>query len=1217
MLPSVMQIGRPSTATRYQGTVLRSIVVASAICLALLLLVSRAHAAYQQLPLPDGVFAGSPTALKTDEEFSEEVQLGGVGAMAVNRSGAGGVPAGTLYAVTDEQFSGARVAMYQPDPVTGKLEFTEGWQVASSDSYERCGPALGVDLQGKAENPCAPRPRGSGEASAGLDVDQATGDVYVYSDKLALGGPGSKVIVVYKADGSEVLTRFAELAPDGGTAASSTDKVHNSSGADTLAVNEAGEVFLYDKVLFGENYRRLMVFQPHAGNLDEYEYVGEIAGGPVDQHVPSAPNLDDAGNLYVAGMNNQFQASGNIEALAPETPGPYPRLAKPPRCSSKVKGSGLYAMTVDPVTGEPFYFTEKRPSRIGRFGPCDESTHQFAESATPEEIPIEPAAEYIVGLAVNPDADTGNSRPPGAIYAGRPNPDGQVGQSALGYVLGHPQVLGPEVLSESLSHVTASGAVASATIDPNGFGTSYVFQYLSDPEYSARKAQAEGEGKSGEEAEDIAFEGAPEAPLGGASIDGTGGVQNVSVALAPLLPGTTYYFRVVTESSCSGEAEPPCEAKGEAFGFRTFPLDTPTLPDGRAWELVSPPQKHGGQVIPADPREDSAQPGQTYDHFAMLSADDGNTIAYEGTPFGTSGALIENEYVARRDPVTGWQTTGLSPALYSRGAAGYQALSRSLDVAVFQQGSESSIVAGGSAGYANLYSQSTSNPLPLTPLLSSGTEFNRSGDEFAITFAATSADGSRVFFAANDALTPEAEDGGAAKNNLYEWHAGELALVNVLPGGDTEAGATFGTASANPVSEDGLRAFFSDSAGQVYMREGGVTTQIPDGGKFLAAAKDGSRVLLADGFLYDLETASGTDLTEGVGGFKGELGQSDDLSHVYFVADQVLPAAEPVCREGTFAEVCEEAAPGVNNLYAWEEDGQARFVAQLAANDNEAEDANFPGQSDWSRIPANRTAESSPNGRYLAFMSGRQLTGYGNTGPCESDNAGGFVPHPCPEAFVYDAAIDRLVCASCNPTGARPLGWAVLMRIKNGSELLQPRYLTDSGRLLFTSKDSLSPRDTNEGFEDVYQWEPKGIGDCDTEFAEGGCVSLISAGNERTNTRLLGVDETGRNVFFTTRDRLVQADKDEVIDLYDAREGGGFAAETETQQSECQGESCQPPVVVPNDPTPGSSSFVGPGNVKEPAKKKPHKKKHHKKKHQKKAKHGKKQRRSNHDRRAH
>ena len=78
-----------------------------------------------------------------------------------------------------------------------------------------------------------------------------------------------------------------------------------------------------------------------------------------------------------------------------------------------------------------------------------------------------------------------------------------------------------------------------------------------------------------------------------------------------------------------------------------------------------------------------------------------------------------------------------------------------------------------------------------------------------------------------------------------------------------------------------------------------------------------------------------------------------------------------------------------------------------------------------------------------------------------------------------------------------------------------------------------------------------------------------------------------------------------LIDLYDAREGGGIPAETETGRGECQGEACQLAVSPPNDPTPASSSFEGAGNVNEEpkaAKKhaKKHKKKNAKKRHSKK-----------------
>ena len=60
------------------------------------------------------------------------------------------------------------------------------------------------------------------------------------------------------------------------------------------------------------------------------------------------------------------------------------------------------------------------------------------------------------------------------------------------------------------------------------------------------------------------------------------------------------------------------------------------------------------------------------------------------------------------------------------------------------------------------------------------------------------------------------------------------------------------------------------------------------------------------------------------------------------------------------------------------------------------------------------TSRVSPNGRYLAFMSERSLTGYEN----RDANSG----EPDEEVFLYDASTGRLVCASCDPTGARPVG---------------------------------------------------------------------------------------------------------------------------------------------------------------------------------------------------
>jgi hypothetical protein len=678
-----------------------------------------------------------------------------------------------------------------------------------------------------------------------------------------------------------------------------------------------------------------------------------------------------------------------------------------------------------------------------------------------------------------------------------------------------------------------------------------------------------------------------EAPVGGGTLKGGVGPTGVGVTLTGLSPDSAYRYRAVAQSECApSEPGKACEVAGQTKAFRTYPVETRGPADSRAFELVSPMQKQGGQVLPAQPNIASCtlvicKPGSLYQHFPMQSAPSGDAVAYEGTSFSEGGAAIENEYIARRNPQAGWQSIYPTPSLLQSGFdRGYTGVSSALTRGVIRQLSPT-LSSGAPAEYPNLYTQSFSDPLALTPLVGAAPK-NRlptGSGSFEVAYTGASADGTRIFFAANDALTeevpniaPEAKDGGATKFNLYEWHEGQLALVNVKPGNtETEAGASFGVGSAQPISEKGDRAFFSDETGQVYVRiDGRETRKIEDPGKFLTAAADGSKVLLADGCLYDLEEEECEDLTAEIGGFQGILGQSEDLSHLYFVDTAVLTGEEE-------NEAGQVAAEGQNNLYAWSA-GASRFVATLQPQDNSGV-GNGGGISDWTASPANRTAQASPHGRFAAFLSRAPLTGYQNTGPCEEDSGQGvFFQTPCPEAFIYDSATGKLTCASCNPSGAAPLGWAVLRRIQGvPSYLPQPRYLSDNGRLFFDSEDSLSPADSNVGVEDVYEWEPQGVGSCGRA---GGCVALISAGREAFDSNFLATDPSGENAFFTSRDRLVGTDTDVLIDLYDARVGGGFVEAL--PPSPCQGEGCQPSPPPPPEPPPPSSTFDGPGNPASP-----------------------------------
>lgn len=685
-----------------------------------------------------------------------------------------------------------------------------------------------------------------------------------------------------------------------------------------------------------------------------------------------------------------------------------------------------------------------------------------------------------------------------------------------------------------------------------------------------------------------------EAPPGGAVLGSGEGAIAVATVLRGLAPDAGYRYRVVASSHCSpSELEKVCEVFGSDQSLRTYPAQTTALSDKRAYELVSPPQKNGGQVLPAEPSTTSCKPveckpGDAYQHFPMQSSPNGDAIVYEGSPFFPGqGAVIENEYISRRGEA-GWGTTNLTPGpLASKGGQGYKAFDANLSRGVLEQ-TVPSLSLNAPSDYDDLYLQSSGEVTNLTPLLRDAPAppypnhlpFNRLAGEglgsLKLTYAGASADLSRLFFEANDALSsasafaPEAVDGGESKKNLYEWSSGQLSLVNVVAGNtETAAGAVFGSSGSRTpyaISADGTHVFWSSEAGQLYVRiNGKETVEIEHSGKFLTASADGSRALLADGCLYELAKAECVDLTAGKGGFLGIAGQSEDLSRLYFVDTKALTG------ENAAGKVPNEHGGAEDNLYAWDE-GSLSFLATLLPGDNAA----------WQATPAQRMAEASPDGRWLAFLSKAPLTGYENTGPCELTGGGEILNVPCNEAFLYDSAAHDLTCASCSPANARPLGRTVLRLIKGSPpSLAQPRYLNNSGRLYFDTQDSLAPSDTNGNVEDVYQFEPAGIGSC---ARATGCVSLISAGRDGVDSNFLAMDEEGENVFFTSRDRLVPADTDELIDLYDARANGGIAAESELPPKGC-GEGCLPPTSTQSE-QPTSSSLTDPGNVKrQPCKK--------------------------------
>jgi hypothetical protein len=1121
------------------------------------------------------------------EHFSmagEAQQLTEPLAMAVDSSGVGGVEAGSIY------IGGAnsRVLRFSPGHEGEEPRFREawGWGIAEggpNNEFVKCGPAYAEIPEGlRPPNTfptCKPSAQeGGGEQVGhfnlvtGLAINQANGDVYV----LNLPGIGIRehhLIEVFTPTGTPIGEGFGDAGRrnplPSESIAEGPEKLHEQAPReeDGLAVLGTGIVYVTDRDfpdVPGARQARIMSFKPeNPGNFEHYVYAGQTS------------DIDTSFSTYFHGLGvmepNRLIAASKLQIREYAAEG-----EESPICSYEVPSGAIDGMATNSQNGEIFYFRSGVHGKVAHLGACNPADHNFVELQEP--ISPTPAVEHMYALGVNSDLNWSPSRPAGALYganilAGSPAEDLEVGDVFVPAV-----AQPPAVESESVLNTTSTSSTLQARVDPKGVAVLFHFEYMTESAYFAN-----GENFGGPE-----LHTAPSFPgtLGG------GAVGTATAAVSPLLPSTPYVFRVIAErAGCAEEAA--CEAKGLTRAFSTFSETEPGLPDGRGYELVSPAQKHGGEVFPADWSIGSClgeckPPGaQTFSVFPMQSTTGGNAIAYMGYSFSpTEGASVFNSYLSRRSDM-GWQTVAMSPPLLeNRTQLSY---SEPLDQGVIiTEGAaeEAALAEGAPAGYSNLYLQNTLDPTKLEPLLGRGIfealsvtgRPYRGAGLLILEYAGHSSDFAAQYFEANDSLTfanafaPQPPDPGSNGRDLYEWREGQLALVNVLPGNLSVAtGASLASASpeANGVAADGQRVFWQ-AGGHLYMREDGRTTrEIHHPGAFIAASSDGLEVLLSDGCLYSLATTGCTDLTQGSGGFLGIAGQSDDLSRIYFVDTAKLPGSN---------ERQEEAVAGKPNLYLYETGGATRFIATLAASDG----ANEPDTlADWAASPGLRTAEASPDGQYLAFGSAGQLTGYGNAGPCaENATHTEFISALCKEVFLYDSATGRLTCPSCNPAGESPLGNSTLRRIRGAPTrrwLPQSRYITDQGRLLFDSSDRLSPRDTNGRVEDVYEVEPAGVGSCSRQ---GGCVSLVSPGTGSVDSNFLAMDESGANVFFTSRARLVPADTDELLDVYDARIGGGFPAENEAAIPECQGEACQAPSSSPAAPNSSTSNFQGGGNAK-------------------------------------
>ncbi len=771
--------------------------------------------------------------------------------------------------------------------------------------------------------------------------------------------------------------------------------------------------------------------------------------------------------------------------------------------------------------------------------------------------------------------------------------------------------------------VTASTATLDTRINPLGHDTHFYFQY-------GTQSCQQNPGAC------TSIPAPPGIDIGAGETD-----QAEAQAITGLSPDTTYFYRAL-DSNSLGTTE------GPEHTFKTRPEEPAgfALPDGRAWEMVTPPDK--GAPVEALTKEGGL----------ILSSEDGNQLTY--VTEGSVGEEAEGnrspevqQILATRGPGS-WSSQDIAtPSTQAKGVTPgqipeYQFFTPDLSRALVEPaGKEPAPPLAEGVTQDTMYlrdnAAGTYLPVVTNQNTAPGTSFGQQ-----VHFVDATSDLSHVVVASKVGLLGEGSSQG-----LYEWAAGKLAQVSILPAGVPATGLVqvgYNHNAANAISADGSRVLWTNagslseaSQGPLYMRDTvrGETLRLdaaqgvaepsesPEA-RYQMASSDGSRVFFTDRLkltpdstaestskqpdLYECEVTvqagklacSLSDLTAATNAgehanIKGSiLGVNTDATVLYLVAQDILATNE----NGNH----EQAQAGKNNLYEYQlQAGKwARtFIATLSTEDRAEWEVN--GNSDTAYL----TARVSPNGRYLAFMSAGSITGYDNI-----DQKSGQSDE---EVFLYDSQTGSLRCVSCNATGARPRGVLDTLNAGEGlglvvdrrrvwsseqtgehwlagnipgwtaesinSALIQSRYLSDEGRMFFNSPDELVPQAQN-GKENVYEYEPSGLGSC--QSPTGGCVSLLSSGTSGNESAFMEATPDGANVFFITASQLLPQDNDTAFDIYDAR--------VCTQQSPCQTtpppaqapcgseEACRPaPQPVQAPVAPGGSLTAnGPGNLAPP-----------------------------------
>jgi len=640
----------------------------------------------------------------------------------------------------------------------------------------------------------------------------------------------------------------------------------------------------------------------------------------------------------------------------------------------------------------------------------------------------------------------------------------------------------------------------------------------------------------------------------------------VSARLTGLTPASTYSFRLIATNADG----PPSE--GPLRSFRTH--DVPAggacpneairqaqhstgLGDCRAFERVSPAEKGGGDIIA--------------EGLSTMASDSGDAATFESRlVFGDavgSGTVGRTTYLARRG-AGGWSTRSVTPMSQPYVPQTFYAQTR---VEVFADDLSSALVwaydlpavSDDPPALENVYLENTTTGALRT--VNKSQEDQLEPNDFLNTnFDGYSADAKHVAFDSFKRMLPGMPP--SSGRILYKWDDGALSLAGTLPDGSLPPGgvkvapSTIKGVPSNlkgTMSADGTRLAFSASPEvgaplQLYLHVDGrpsVWVSEPEmsdendktprnGIVFEGMTPDGENVFFSsEDPLVEEDTAPGPDEYR----FTYSADAASNGGNLTLITNDGEAPNSPISFGGTLVGMSDDAKrvylhEGNKGLKLWEEGVPGLTAVHPSA-------ARVSGKRSWLTLVASQPghARVSPDGNWLAFM-GEQM-------------------------YLYDRAEDSLTCVSC-PSDATivPTVTSTGRREYLG---FRPRFLSNDGKVFFTSTGALVPEDTN-GVADVYEYD-----------GQTKTLSLLSSGTGSEASEFADASKSGDDVFILSRQQLVPSDHDEYADLYDVRAGGGFDEPALAPTAPCNGEACQGTQgAAPGTRPAASSTLHGVGNVK-------------------------------------